>query len=100
MYEHRLTRKLGSIDVNQPSEQIELRSFWCSIVRTEWMNWYTKEHSHSFWELHLCLQGTAPHHHFSLVSELQLQPPDFALAHCSAWGQPTQTAPRFFSRMR
>lgn len=59
MYEHRVTRKLGLIDVNKSSEQIELRSFWCSIVRTEWMNWYTKEHSHSFWELHLCLQGTS-----------------------------------------
>ena len=59
MYEQELTRRLGKINVNRPSEQIHLQSYWCRIARTERMQWNPKEHSHSFWELHLCLQGTS-----------------------------------------
>ena len=49
--------KLSRIDVNHPAVPLRLQTYWCRIVRTCSENWFPKMHSHTYWELHLCLQG-------------------------------------------
>lgn len=50
--------KLSRIDVNASAEPMHLQTYWCRIVRTSSESWFPKMHSHTYWELHLCLQGT------------------------------------------
>lgn len=49
--------KLSRIDINYPTVPLRLQTYWCRIVRTCSENWFPKAHSHTYWELHLCLQG-------------------------------------------
>lgn len=58
MYTEEQIRGLSRVNVNQPLKPLDLQSYWCRIVRTKEEAWNPKEHSHSFWELHLCLQGS------------------------------------------
>ena len=54
-----ISKKLGRLDLNRKVDEIQLTTYWCRVAYTEFEKWNPKEHSHSFWELHLCLSGNA-----------------------------------------
>lgn len=50
--------ELGKLDLNQDANEISLYTYWCRVVYTALEHWNIREHAHSFWELHLCLNGS------------------------------------------
>lgn len=44
-------------ELNEPSETIRLENFWCRVASSHKDKWNYREHSHSFFELHLCMNG-------------------------------------------
>lgn len=57
--ERATSKKLSKLDLNKPSNEINIYTCWCRIAYAEFEQWNAKEHAHSFWELHLCLGGNA-----------------------------------------
>lgn len=51
------SRKLSSLNINAPREGIDFLSYWCRIAFSKYDKWNLKQHSHSFFELQLCLKG-------------------------------------------
>ncbi len=54
-----ITRKLSKLELNRINNEIQLYTYWCRVAYAEFEQWNCKEHAHSFWELHLCLSGSA-----------------------------------------
>ncbi len=52
------SKSLGRINLNLGSGMHEMRSLWCRVVLAEKEQYNPKTHRHSFFELHLCLDGT------------------------------------------
>lgn len=59
MTENELTasRELSRLDLNLEYECIGLKTYWCRVASSSVDKWNYKEHSHSFFELQLCLDG-------------------------------------------
>ncbi len=53
-----ISKTLSRMDLNKPSEDCVPITFWCRTVHSKHEMWNQKPHSHTFWELHLCLSGT------------------------------------------
>ena len=51
------SRKLSRINLNAEYSVPEYTSYWCRIAFSKYDNWNLKQHSHSFFELQLCLKG-------------------------------------------
>ncbi len=51
------SKSLGRINLNLGSGMHEMTSFWCRVVLAEKEIYNPKTHGHSFFELHLCLDG-------------------------------------------
>ena len=54
-----LSKELNKLNLNKENNGIFLYTYWCRVAYAKFEEWNKKEHSHSFWELHLCLSGTA-----------------------------------------
>ncbi len=54
-----ISRKLSKLDLNRINNEIQIYTHWCRIAYAAFEKWDHKEHAHSFWELHLCLGGSA-----------------------------------------
>ena len=52
-----LSRTLARMNLNAKNEMIELKTYWCRIAFSKYDRWNYKEHGHSFFEVHLCLEG-------------------------------------------
>lgn len=57
LYNKDISKKLSKIDLDFEFDEIFFRTYWCRIVLDETKSFNKKEHSHSFYELHLCLRG-------------------------------------------
>lgn len=57
--ELKLSRELSKLDFNRVEDKTLLYTHWCRFAFAEFEKWNHKEHSHLFWELHLCLHGSA-----------------------------------------
>lgn len=53
-----ISKTLSRIDLNKESRVCTPLTFWCRTVHSKYEMWNQKPHSHTFWELHLCLSGT------------------------------------------
>lgn len=51
------SKKISKVNWNEEINDIKLNTYWCRVVINRWENWNYKEHSHSFFELHLALDG-------------------------------------------
>ena len=51
------SRKLSRLNLNTKFESLEFINYWCRIAFSKYDTWNLKEHSHSFFELQLCLKG-------------------------------------------
>ena len=51
------SRKLSRLNLNVENECPGYISYWCRIAFSRYDNWNMKRHSHSFFELQLCLKG-------------------------------------------
>lgn len=58
VYNFEKSDELGKLDLNQDADEISLYTYWCRVVCTALEHWNIREHAHSFWELHLCLDGS------------------------------------------
>ena len=48
------SKALSKINLNIPFDPLDLKTYWCRVAFDKWN---FKNHSHSFFELHLCLKG-------------------------------------------
>lgn len=53
-----ISKTLSHIDLNAESCVCTPLTFWCRTVHSKYEMWNQNPHSHTFWELHLCLSGT------------------------------------------
>ncbi|MBE6705028.1 MAG: helix-turn-helix transcriptional regulator [Ruminococcaceae bacterium] len=53
------SRALGRLNLNLYGTASQTESYWCRVVLAEKERFNPKEHIHSFFELHLCLEGSA-----------------------------------------
>lgn len=53
-----ISKTLSRMDLNTTSKDVYPLTYWCRTVHSKHEMWNTKPHSHTFWELHLCLSGT------------------------------------------
>jgi len=51
------SRKLSSLNINAPRKNLDFLSYWCRIAFSKYDKWNLKQHSHSFFELQMCLKG-------------------------------------------
>lgn len=51
------SKKISKIDWNKCIEPIHLKTYWCRVAFNQFETWNYKQHRHSFFELHLCLNG-------------------------------------------
>lgn len=51
------SKNLSKLDLNTDFESIKFKTYWCRVAYDKVDKWNTKEHSHSFFELHLCMDG-------------------------------------------
>ena len=56
--DYTISKTLSRIDLNTESRVCTPLTFWCRTVHSKYETWNQKPHSHTFWELHLCLSGT------------------------------------------
>lgn len=52
------SKNLAKTDLNADSDLIAFKTYWCRVAYDKVDKWNTKEHSHSFFELHLCMDGS------------------------------------------
>lgn len=57
--ELKISRKLSNLDFNANVEKMVLYTHWCRVAFSRFEKWNYNEHAHLFWELHLCLCGSA-----------------------------------------
>ncbi len=53
-----ISKTLSRMDLNKPSQDVYPLTYWCRTVHSRHEMWNQKPHSHTFWELHLCLSGS------------------------------------------
>ncbi|MBQ4088081.1 MAG: helix-turn-helix transcriptional regulator [Clostridia bacterium] len=53
-----ISKTLSRMDLNTTSKDVYPLTYWCRTVHSKYEMWNTKPHSHTFWELHLCLSGS------------------------------------------
>ncbi len=51
------SKKLSKLNLNSSYPRLSFKSYWCRVAFDKYDIWNLKEHSHSFFELHLCLEG-------------------------------------------
>ena len=51
------SRRLSSLNLNVREEEIPLKHYWCRVAYQQHDKANLKTHRHSFFELHLCLEG-------------------------------------------
>ena len=51
------SRRLSRLNLNADSKNPELNTYWCRVASSGADKWNYKEHSHSFFELQMCLGG-------------------------------------------
>ncbi len=54
-----LSKELSKLNFNEENSELLLYTYWCRVAYSALEQWNQKEHAHSFWELHLCLSGSA-----------------------------------------
>ena len=52
------SRKLSALNLNVREEEIPLKHYWCRVAFQQVDRANMKPHRHSFFELHMCLEGT------------------------------------------
>lgn len=52
------SRKLSALNLNVREEEIPLKHYWCRVAFQQHDRANMKPHRHSFFELHMCLEGT------------------------------------------
>ena len=56
-YDIEVSKRLNKINLNFEYDGYKFKTYWCRVVMNESDTFNSKEHSHSFYELHLCLNG-------------------------------------------
>lgn len=52
-----VSKRMSRTDWNRSNKDCVPITFWCRTVNSRYEKWNQKMHSHTFWELHLCLCG-------------------------------------------
>lgn len=55
----KLSKELSRLDLSFSVENISLKTYWCRIAIRESKSFMNKRHAHSFFEIHLCVKGSA-----------------------------------------
>ena len=56
-YNEEISKRLSKINLDFKYGEWKFKTYWCRVVMNERAPFNTRMHSHSFFELHLCLQG-------------------------------------------
>ena len=60
MFENiKLSKELSRLNLSFSIENISLKTYWCRTAIKEVKTFMDKKHSHSFFEIHLCIKGSA-----------------------------------------
>ena len=60
MFENiKLSKELSRLNLSFSVENIALKTYWCRTAIKEVKTFMNKQHSHSFFEIHLCIKGSA-----------------------------------------
>lgn len=60
MFENiKISKELSRLDLSFSVENIELKTYWCRTAIKEVKTFMDKSHAHSFFEIHLCIKGSA-----------------------------------------
>ena len=51
------SKVLSKIDLNAETNPVKFKTYWCRVAYDKADKWNMKEHSHSFFELHLAISG-------------------------------------------